>query len=119
MASMFRMHQLVHRLAGMKLYGSEMRSDGDDAQDTLNNLISEARRITGVAGPAEPPICDHCFEPISGEPHRTDNPYNSSDVTILCEPCAERANDRQQEKLASEGCGPTLLEQQQAARRFK
>lgn len=67
-------------------------------------------------------ICDHCDRSIDSD-HDTDcfivNPYDSNDITTLCEPCRERAWDQQQERLMEDGGGPSLLEQQREAWRFK
>jgi hypothetical protein len=62
--------------------------------------------------------CDHCDAYIDSDFDPDcfiENPYDSKDTTILCEPCRERAYDRYQESLMEGGGGPTLLEQQIAA----
>lgn len=67
-------------------------------------------------------ICDHCDEPINvtADPHcRCVNPYDSRDVSIVCEGCRERAYERQQERLMEDGPGPSLLEQQREAMKLK
>lgn len=67
-------------------------------------------------------ICDHCESWIDSDndPHCfIENPYDAKDVTTLCGPCREAAYERQQERLMEDGPGPSLLEQQAAAMRFK
>lgn len=67
-------------------------------------------------------VCDHCDAYIDSDFDAhcfIENPYNSLDVTILCEPCRERAWERQQEDLMETGGGPSLLDQQIAAIKYK
>ncbi len=67
-------------------------------------------------------ICDRCDCWIDSDDDGDcfiENPYNAKDTTVLCEPCRERAWDRQQEDLMEGGGGPSLLEQQQDAYRIK
>ncbi len=67
-------------------------------------------------------VCDHCDKYIDSDfdcDCFSVDPFNSKDVTTLCESCREKAYERQQERLMEDGPGPSLLEQQQAARRFK
>lgn len=62
-------------------------------------------------------ICDHCDAYIDSDfdcECFIENPYNSKDTTVLCEPCRERAWDRQQEQNASEP-PPSLDELHRAA----
>jgi hypothetical protein len=47
------------------------------------------------------------------------NPYDSSDVTVVCLNCQEKAYEAQQERLMEDGPGPSLLEQQREAWRLK
>lgn len=47
------------------------------------------------------------------------NPYDSSDVTVMCLACQEKAYERQQERLMEDGGGPSLIEQQRAAYNLK
>lgn len=66
--------------------------------------------------------CEHCDGPINSDDDPgcfCDNPYDRRDTTIVCEPCRERAYDREQERLMETGGGPTLQEQQIAAMRLK
>lgn len=66
--------------------------------------------------------CDRCDTYIDSDDDPDcfiENPYDSKDTTILCEPCREKAYDREQERLMEDGPGPSLLEQQQAAWRLK
>lgn len=67
-------------------------------------------------------VCEHCDGPINSDDDPgcfIENPYDSKDVTILCEACRERAWDRQQESLASGEGPPRLIEQQRSAWRLK
>lgn len=67
-------------------------------------------------------ICEHCDRAIDSDDDPgcfIDNPYDSRDTTIVCEPCRESAYERQQERLMEDGPGPSLLQQQQAAWRLK
>ena len=67
-------------------------------------------------------VCDRCDRYIDSDVDGDcfiENPYNAKDVTTLCEPCRERAWDEQQERLMEDGPGPSLLDQQIAALRFK
>lgn len=67
-------------------------------------------------------VCEHCERLIdlNTDPHCVcENPYDSRDITIVCENCREAAYDRQQERLMEGGGGPSLLEQQRAAMKFK
>lgn len=62
-------------------------------------------------------LCEHC-ETRPGKP--VVNPYDSRDVTFICDDCAELAWDRQQESLMEGGGGgPSLIEQQRAAFNIK
>lgn len=66
--------------------------------------------------------CDCCDRYIDSDDDGDcfiENPYDSKDTRIMCEPCRERAYDQQQESLMEGGGGPSLLEQQQAAYRQK
>lgn len=66
--------------------------------------------------------CDHCDTYIDSDDDPDcfiENPYDSKDTTILCEPCRERAWDREQERLMETGGGPSLLEQQIEAMKLK
>ena len=67
-------------------------------------------------------VCDRCNAYIDSDDDPDcfiENPYDSKDTTILCEPCREAAWDRQQETLMETGGGPSLIEQQRAAWRLK
>ena len=67
-------------------------------------------------------ICDHCDCWIDSDEDAEcfiENPYNSKDVTVLCEACRERAYEQFQEHLMETGGGPSLQEQQMAARKYK
>lgn len=64
-------------------------------------------------------VCDHCDSYIDSDKDQYCFCDDPSGETILCENCRERAYDRQQEALMESGGGPTLLEQQIAAMRFK
>lgn len=67
-------------------------------------------------------VCDRCDSYIDSDVDMhcfIENPYDAKDVTTLCEPCRERQYDDQQERLMEDGPGPSLLEQQIAAMRFK
>lgn len=67
-------------------------------------------------------ICDHCDRAIDSDfdcDCFIENPYDSKDTTVLCENCRERAWDRQQESLMENGPGPSLLDQQREAMKFK
>lgn len=61
-------------------------------------------------------LCEHC-ETRPGTP--VVNPYDSHDVTFICDDCAELAYEREQERLMESGPGPSLLEQQRQAWRLK
>lgn len=66
--------------------------------------------------------CEHCDAMIDSDDDPgcfIDNPYDSRDTTILCEPCRERAYERHQESLMEGGGGPSLIEQQRAAYKIK
>lgn len=66
--------------------------------------------------------CDRCDRYIDSDNDPDcfiENPYDSKDTTILCEPCRERALDDQQERLMETGGGPSLIEQQREAWRLK
>lgn len=67
-------------------------------------------------------VCDRCDAYIDSDKDQycfIENPYDAKDVTTLCEPCREAAYDREQERLMEDGPGPSLLEQQISAMRFK
>ncbi len=69
-------------------------------------------------------VCEHCDRFIDSDDDpdcfvETGNMRRLHCTTVMCEPCRERAWDHQQERLMEDGPGPSLLEQQQAARRFK
>lgn len=67
-------------------------------------------------------VCDHCDRYIDSDDDGDcflENPYNSRDVTVLCEPCRENAWEREQERLMEDGPGLSLQDQQIAAMRFK
>jgi ribosomal protein L37E len=69
-------------------------------------------------------ICERCDAPIDSDADpgcfvETGNMRRLHETTIMCESCRERAYDRQQEDLAQDGAGPTLLERQQAAYKIK
>ena len=67
-------------------------------------------------------ICERCERQIDSDKDDgcfSVNPYNRNDITAVCEPCREKAWDRQQERLMEDGPGPSLLEQQIEARKFK
>ena len=67
-------------------------------------------------------ICDHCNCWVDSDDDPEcfiENPYDSKDVTMLCEPCREAAWDRAQEDAASGECGLSLIEQQRAAYKLK
>lgn len=65
-------------------------------------------------------ICEHCDGPISPtDPYaRCTDPWGGN-VEWICESCRERAYDREQERLMETGGGPSLIEQQREAWRFK
>lgn len=65
--------------------------------------------------------CEHCDTLIDSDDDPgcfVENPYDSRDVTTLCEICRERSWERQQELLMEDG-GPSLIEQQLAAYKLK
>jgi hypothetical protein len=67
-------------------------------------------------------LCEHCDGLIDSDDDPgcfCDNPYDSRDTRIVCENCREIAYDRQQEDLMQNGGGPSLIEQQIAAMKFK
>ena len=67
-------------------------------------------------------VCERCDRYIDSDDDPDcfiENPYDSKDTTILCEPCREKAYDRYQEDLMETGGGPSLLEQQREARKLK
>lgn len=67
-------------------------------------------------------VCEHCDRYIDSDYDADcfiENPYDSRDVTVVCEPCREAAWDREQERLMEDGPGPSLQDQQIAAMRFK
>lgn len=67
-------------------------------------------------------VCDHCERYIDSDfdcDCFIENPYDSRDVTTLCENCRERAYEEQQERLMEDGPGPSLLDQQREAMKFK
>lgn len=67
-------------------------------------------------------ICDRCDCWVDSDDDPEcfiENPYDSRDTTILCEPCRERAWEQQQETLMETGGGPSLIEQQREALKFK
>ena len=47
------------------------------------------------------------------------NPYDDSDITVVCLACQEKAYDAHQERLMQDGPGPSLLEQQREAWKLK
>lgn len=66
--------------------------------------------------------CEHCDCAINRDDDPgcfCDNPYDSRDTTIVCENCRERAYEQQQERLMEDGPGPSLLQQQIEAMKFK
>jgi uncharacterized protein with PIN domain len=69
-------------------------------------------------------ICEDCDAPINSDDDpgcfvETGNMRRLHEETVLCENCRERRWDRQQERLMEDGPGPSLLDQQIAAMRFK
>ena len=67
-------------------------------------------------------VCDHCETYIDSDKDCDCfivNPYDLNDITTLCEPCREKAYDRQQESLMETGGGPSLIEQQREAWNLK
>lgn len=67
-------------------------------------------------------ICEHCDRPVDSDYDMDcfcENPYDSRDVTVICEGCRERAWDRHQEDLMEGGGGPSLQQQAQDAYKIK
>lgn len=48
-----------------------------------------------------------------------ENPYDGRDTTVWCLQCRENAYQKHQDKLMEDGPGPSLLQQQQEAMKFK
>jgi hypothetical protein len=66
--------------------------------------------------------CDRCGIIIDSDEDPgcfLDNPYDSRDTTVVCLACREREYDEHQEKLMQDGPGPSLLEQQREAMKYK
>lgn len=67
-------------------------------------------------------ICERCDRPIVTEDDPycfIQNPYDSQDRRIVCEPCREGDWDRHNESLMENGPGPSLLDQQREAMKLK
>jgi hypothetical protein len=69
-------------------------------------------------------ICEDCERQIDSDDDpncfvETGNMRRLHETTVLCENCRERRWDHEQERLMQEGPGPSLLEQQIEAMKFK
>jgi hypothetical protein len=69
-------------------------------------------------------ICEDCERFIDSDEDadcfvETGNMRRLHETTVLCENCRERRWDDQQERLMEEGPGPSLLDQQIEAMKFK
>jgi hypothetical protein len=69
-------------------------------------------------------ICERCDQQIDSDNDpdcfvETGNMRRLHETTILCESCRERALEREQERLMEDGPGPSLLDQQREALKFK
>lgn len=64
-------------------------------------------------------ICERCEQEfVTNQYSLCTDPWGGH-AELVCDACQERAYDRHQESLMEGGGGPTLLEQQRAARRLK
>lgn len=64
-------------------------------------------------------VCDHCDRYIDSDKDQYCFCDDPTGETVMCENCRETAYDRHQESLMENGPGPSLLQQQIGAMKFK